>query len=127
MPATTSARDRLIEIVRARSFSTGSQTKLASGRSSNFYFDMKPTMLYRKGALPQLYRRDEEVTDKTTRRWKPLDGSTLESPTTEAVTAARAAVVRHQAKAARRLERPWLMVLLLVLAASFLAWVLSRA
>jgi orotate phosphoribosyltransferase len=50
MPATTSARDRLIEIVRARSFSTGSQTKLASGRSSNFYFDMKPTMLHPEGA-----------------------------------------------------------------------------
>ncbi|HWB45120.1 MAG TPA: orotate phosphoribosyltransferase [Hyphomicrobiaceae bacterium] len=46
----SAARDRLIEIVRTRSFSTGSETKLASGRSSNFYFDMKPTMLHPEGA-----------------------------------------------------------------------------
>ena len=43
-------RKRLIEIVRARSFSTGSETKLVSGRSSNFYFNMKPTMLDAEGA-----------------------------------------------------------------------------
>ena len=50
MPDTTGdARDRLIEIVRERSFSTGSQTKLASGRSSTFYFNMKPTMLDPEG------------------------------------------------------------------------------
>jgi orotate phosphoribosyltransferase len=43
-------RKRLIEIVRARSFSAGSETKLVSGRSSNFYFNMKPTMLDAEGA-----------------------------------------------------------------------------
>ena len=31
-------RNRLIEIVKARSFSTGAEIKLVSGRSSNFYF-----------------------------------------------------------------------------------------
>jgi orotate phosphoribosyltransferase len=43
-------RHRLIEIVRTRSFSMGSQTKLVSGRASNFYFNMKPTMLHPEGA-----------------------------------------------------------------------------
>lgn len=38
-------RNRLIEIVKRRSFSTGTETKLASGRSSSFYFNMKPSML----------------------------------------------------------------------------------
>ena len=44
------ARARLIEIVKARSFSTGAEMKLASGRTSNFYFNMKPTMLHPEGA-----------------------------------------------------------------------------
>ncbi len=35
---------RLKEIVRMRSFSEGTIKKLASGRSSNFYFNMKMTM-----------------------------------------------------------------------------------
>ena len=35
---------RLKEIVRERSFSEGETKKLASGRSSNFYFNMKMTM-----------------------------------------------------------------------------------
>ncbi len=35
---------RLKEIVRERSFSEGEAKKLASGRSSNFYFNMKMTM-----------------------------------------------------------------------------------
>ena len=43
-------RTRLIEIVTARSFSTGTQMKLASGRTSNFYFNMKPAMLHPEGA-----------------------------------------------------------------------------
>jgi orotate phosphoribosyltransferase len=46
----SAAKSRLIDIVRARSFSSGGETKLASGRSSNFYFDMKPTMLHPEGA-----------------------------------------------------------------------------
>ncbi len=41
---------RLIEIVKTRSFSKGGEIKLASGRSSNFYFNMKPTMLDPEGA-----------------------------------------------------------------------------
>lgn len=44
------ARARLIEIVKERSFSTGAEMKLASGRTSNFYFNMKPTMLSAEGA-----------------------------------------------------------------------------
>jgi orotate phosphoribosyltransferase len=44
------ARSRLAAIVRRRSFSTGAETRLVSGRSSSFYFDMKPTMLDPEGA-----------------------------------------------------------------------------
>jgi orotate phosphoribosyltransferase len=43
-------RARLIEIIKARSFTKGGEIKLASGRSSNFYFNMKPTMLDPEGA-----------------------------------------------------------------------------
>jgi orotate phosphoribosyltransferase len=50
MADTDTARSRLVEIVKRRSFSTGSDIKLASGRSSTFYFDMKPTMLDPEGA-----------------------------------------------------------------------------
>jgi orotate phosphoribosyltransferase len=50
MADTETARRRLIEIVKRRSFSTGSDTRLVSGRSSSFYFDMKPTMLDPEGA-----------------------------------------------------------------------------
>mgnify|MGYP000863914262 CR=1 FL=1 len=44
------SRARLIEIVRERSFSIGAEMKLASGRTSNFYFNMKPSMLHPEGA-----------------------------------------------------------------------------
>jgi orotate phosphoribosyltransferase len=47
---TATAKSRLIEIVKRRSFSTGGETKLASGRSSTYYFNMKPTMLHPEGA-----------------------------------------------------------------------------
>lgn len=43
-------RARLIEIVKARSFQVGPEMKLASGRTSTFYFNMKPTMLDAEGA-----------------------------------------------------------------------------
>jgi orotate phosphoribosyltransferase len=43
-------RQRLIEIVKVRSFSSGSETKLVSGRSTSFYFNMKPTMLHPEGS-----------------------------------------------------------------------------
>lgn len=53
--ATTSAdtaakRARLIEIVKARSFQEGPEMRLASGKLSTFYFNMKPTMLDSEGA-----------------------------------------------------------------------------
>ena len=50
MTPSSPARTRLIEIVKARSFSTGAEMKLASGRTSNFYFNMKPAMLHPEGA-----------------------------------------------------------------------------
>src|SRR5262245_494517 len=50
MPDTTAAKRRLIDIVRKRSFSAGGETKLVSGRSTSFYFDMKPSMLHPEGA-----------------------------------------------------------------------------
>ena len=44
------AKMRLIEIVRRRSYGSGVEIKLASGRTSNFYFNMKPTMLDPQGS-----------------------------------------------------------------------------
>jgi orotate phosphoribosyltransferase len=43
------SRARLFEIIRARSFGRG-QITLASGRMSDFYFNLKPTMLDAEGA-----------------------------------------------------------------------------
>jgi orotate phosphoribosyltransferase len=48
--STAAARTRLIEIVKARSFQEGPEMKLASGKTSTFYFNMKPTMLDSEGA-----------------------------------------------------------------------------
>jgi orotate phosphoribosyltransferase len=42
--------ERLAEIIRAKSFGMGKTIRLASGRESNFYFNMKPTMLDPEGA-----------------------------------------------------------------------------
>jgi len=44
------ARTRLVAIVNARSFQEGPEMKLASGKTSTFYFNMKPTMLDSEGA-----------------------------------------------------------------------------
>ena len=49
MADTRAARQRLIEIVKERSFSAGAETRLVSGRSTSFYFNMKPTMLDPEG------------------------------------------------------------------------------
>jgi orotate phosphoribosyltransferase len=46
---TTSPRARLAAIIRTRSFGRGKIT-LASGRESDFYFNLKPTMLDPEGA-----------------------------------------------------------------------------
>ena len=43
-------RARLIEIIRERSVETGRVFKLASGRSSDFYCNLKPTMMHPEGA-----------------------------------------------------------------------------
>jgi orotate phosphoribosyltransferase len=45
----SASRARLAEIIRRRSFGRGEIT-LASGRKSDFYFDLKPTMLDPEGA-----------------------------------------------------------------------------
>jgi orotate phosphoribosyltransferase len=45
----TNARARLADIIRKRSFGRGEIT-LASGRKSDFYFNLKPTMLDAEGA-----------------------------------------------------------------------------
>lgn len=45
----SAARARLAEIIRHRSFGRGEIT-LASGRKSDFYFNLKPTMLHPEGA-----------------------------------------------------------------------------
>jgi orotate phosphoribosyltransferase len=44
------ARERLIAIVKTRSFQSGKEITLASGRTSTYYFNMKPTMLDAEGA-----------------------------------------------------------------------------
>jgi orotate phosphoribosyltransferase len=44
------AKMRLIEIIRRRSYGTGVEIKLASGRISDFYFNMKPTMMDPEGS-----------------------------------------------------------------------------
>jgi orotate phosphoribosyltransferase len=41
---------RLIDIIKARSFQSGKEVKLASGRTSTYYFNMKPKMLNAEGA-----------------------------------------------------------------------------
>ena len=43
-------RARLIELIKERSFQEGPAFKLASGKTSTFYFNMKPTMLDSEGA-----------------------------------------------------------------------------
>jgi len=50
LPDSEAARARLLEIIRVKSFGRGEIT-LASGRKSDFYFNMKPTMLDPEGAL----------------------------------------------------------------------------
>lgn len=45
----SASRARLLEIIRRRSFGRGEVT-LASGRKSDFYFNLKPTMLDPEGA-----------------------------------------------------------------------------
>lgn len=49
MPEDTKVRQRAFEIIKTRSFGRG-DIKLASGKTSTFYFDMKPTMLSPEGA-----------------------------------------------------------------------------
>ncbi len=46
----TAARERLKAIIREKSFRDGVDITLASGRKSDFYFNMKPTMLDPEGA-----------------------------------------------------------------------------
>jgi orotate phosphoribosyltransferase len=57
--ALTDVRAKLFELIRARSFGRG-RIVLASGRVSDFYFDMKPTMLRPDGAawLAELMLRE---------------------------------------------------------------------
>lgn len=44
------ALNRLRDIIREKSYNTGGDFKLASGATSNFYFDMKPTLLDPEGS-----------------------------------------------------------------------------
>ena len=50
VPDIDARKARLIEIVRDQSFMHGREIRLASGRTSNFYFNLKPTMLAPEGA-----------------------------------------------------------------------------
>ena len=46
----TKLKQRLKALIAERSYQTGPEMKLASGRTSTFYFNMKPTMLHPEGA-----------------------------------------------------------------------------
>lgn len=48
-PLSTAERDRLVGLIRQRSFRTGKFT-LASGRDSTLYFNLKPTLMQPEGA-----------------------------------------------------------------------------
>jgi len=50
-PTAAENKSRLIEIITTRSFQTGKDMKLASGRTSSLYFNMKPTMLDPEGSF----------------------------------------------------------------------------
>ncbi len=50
MPLPAANRARLIEIIKSRSVQTGTTFTLASGRTSDFYCNLKPTMLDPEGA-----------------------------------------------------------------------------
>lgn len=50
-PPPDQAREELISIVKSLSYVTGSELRLASGKTSNYYFNMKPTMLDARGAF----------------------------------------------------------------------------
>jgi orotate phosphoribosyltransferase len=50
MAASSADRARLIEIIKSRSVTVGTVFKLASGRTSDFYCNLKPTMLHPEGA-----------------------------------------------------------------------------
>ena len=43
-------RKRVFDLIKTRSFSRPNKIKLASGKESTFYFNMKPTMLHPEGA-----------------------------------------------------------------------------
>ncbi|MGK2873237.1 MAG: orotate phosphoribosyltransferase [Alphaproteobacteria bacterium] len=47
---TTALRERLRTLIATKSFGQGAEITLASGKKSNFYFNMKPTMLDPEGA-----------------------------------------------------------------------------
>ncbi len=49
-PLPSASRERLIAIIKARSVETGRTFTLASGRTSDFYCNLKPTMLDPEGA-----------------------------------------------------------------------------
>lgn len=50
MPVTQADRKRLLGIIKSRSVTTGTVFKLASGRTSDFYCNLKPTMMHAEGA-----------------------------------------------------------------------------
>lgn len=50
-PTPDEARDELIRIVTSLSYVTGTELRLASGKTSSYYFNMKPTMLDARGAF----------------------------------------------------------------------------
>jgi orotate phosphoribosyltransferase len=60
----SASRARLADIIRARSFGRGEIT-LASGRKSDFYFNLKPTMLDPEGATLLAELTYEALKDET--------------------------------------------------------------
>lgn len=64
MPDRSARRARLADIIRTRSFGRGDIT-LASGRKSDFYFNLKPTMLDPEGAALLAELTLEALRDET--------------------------------------------------------------
>ena len=76
---TSAIRPQLMALIRQRSFGRG-KIKLASGRESDFYFDMKPTMLHPAGSawLAELTLDAVEAEAVSPINWRAPEGFALD-------------------------------------------------
>lgn len=100
----TDPKNALIALIKSRSFQEGGEMRLASGRTSSFYFNMKPTMLHPEGAhliarliLRQIAGLGAELIGGLEMGAVPIAAAVAAVSHTEA-TPIRAFYVRKQAK-----------------------------